>query len=66
MNKFQTRIIDMAKKTNSKIIIPEKSDNRVQKAIVELKGMGFDIINIDDYQHKICLLYTSPSPRDRG
>ncbi|MEE2858772.1 MAG: phosphate acyltransferase [Candidatus Neomarinimicrobiota bacterium] len=53
MNKFQTRIIDMAKKTNSKIIIPEKSDNRVQKAIVELKGMGFDIINIDDYQHKM-------------
>ena len=53
MNKFQTRIIDMAKKVNSKIILPERSDKRVQKAIIELKDMGFDIIDIDDYQHKM-------------
>ena len=43
----------MAKKVNSKIILPERNDNRVQKAIIELRNMGFDIINIEDYQHKM-------------
>ena len=32
---------------------------------IELKNVGFPQVTTDDVlQHKICLLYTSPSPRD--
>ena len=29
-------------------------------------NMGFNTINKISQQYNICLLYTSPSPRDRG
>ena len=31
---------------------------------LEIENINGETINIKDYENKVCLLYTSPSPRD--
>ena len=52
MNKYRDRIFSMGKKNNSRIVLPEISDNRIQEASSELSSMGFHILNIGDFQNK--------------
>ena len=51
MNKYRDRIINMGKKNNSRIILPEVNDKRIQEASSELSAMGFHILNPMDFQN---------------
>ena len=53
MSKFQRRITEMASRNESKIILPEYGDKRIQEASSELELKGFNVIDINDYQHKM-------------
>ena len=53
MNKYRDRIINMGKKNNSRIVLPEISDKRIQEASSELSLMGFHILNPGDFQNKM-------------
>ena len=52
MNKYRERIIDLAKKTSARLILPEIHDKRIQGAQEELISMGFQILNPKDYREK--------------
>ncbi len=56
-------------------IADREERNRAAQAIIEVMGqLNPHLRDVDDYRHKLwahlfimsCLLYTSPSPRDRG
>ena len=53
MSKFHRRITEMASRNESKIILPEYGDKRIQEASSELELKGFNVIDINDYQHKM-------------
>ena len=52
------------------ILLCEQEKDDVPTETIRMKGLDFHIDNIDygdttaPYPHQICLLYTSPSPRD--
>ena len=52
---------------DSKNSFDEKTmiDNNLSNRYIDLDPNGYFIIKVDLEENKICLLYTSPSPRDR-
>jgi phosphotransacetylase len=50
MNKYQERVLNKAKETGARIVLPEIGDKRVQEAIIELTTLGFKIVHIADFQ----------------
>ena len=50
---------------NYKVISLSRSSNVVELGLENINHMSFNITNDDDHL-EFCLLYTSPSPRDRG
>ena len=54
-------ILDFNKSPIEQHSISKKSDIAKDMAV-----WSIPVSQVDEEQHKICLLYTSPSPRDRG
>tara|TARA_S200000501_G_scaffold360245_1_gene387090 strand:- start:8010 stop:8942 length:933 start_codon:yes stop_codon:yes gene_type:complete len=52
MRTIRDNIIKRALKTGAKIILPENSDIRVKEASKELKKIGINIVNIEDFNSK--------------
>ena len=52
MNMYRDRIINLAKETSARLIIPEIHDQRVEDARKELTSMGFQILNHENYREK--------------
>ena len=50
MNKYRERVLNKAKETGARIVLPEIGDKRVQKAITELTTLGFKVVHIADSQ----------------
>ena len=64
-NKYRDRIIKMGLESDSKILLPETNDSRIKDASNELRSLGFDILNTEDFQDKfpyylkyISIIYT--------
>jgi len=51
-NNFNSNILQKSLRNNARIILPESKDERVRKAIVILKDLGFKIINSDTLKDK--------------
>ena len=49
-NQYKNNIIEKALNSKSKIILPEQYDPRIKAACEEMKSMGFNIIDIDNFQ----------------
>ena len=64
MNKYRDRIINLGKDTGAQIVLPEMTDLRLREAARELTSMGFDILQIEDFQDNldIYLDYLNRSP----
>ena len=50
-NDFINEFINRALEKNSTIILPEINDKRIQDAIQELRDLGFNIVDIDDFSN---------------
>ena len=50
MNKYQERVLNKAKETGGRIVLPEIGDKRVQEAITELTTLGFTVLHNKDFQ----------------
>ena len=48
---IKEKILERGLLSNSKILIPELDDNRIQKATNELISRGYNIINLDEYSN---------------
>ena len=55
MYKYRDRIINLGKDTGAKIILPETSNSRIEDAAKELTSMGFNILQIEDFQENVDL-----------
>ena len=55
MYKYRDRIINLGKEAGAKIILPEISNARIEDATKELTSMGFNILQIDNFQENIDL-----------
>ena len=53
MNRYRDRIINLGKDTCAQIVLPEMTDVRLRKAARELTSMGFDILQIEDFQDNL-------------
>ena len=52
MNKYRDRIINLAKESSARLVIPEIHDKRIREAREELNSMGFQILNHEEYRDK--------------
>ena len=50
VDKYHERIIAMGRETNSRLVLPENSDNRIQIAVTELHNLGFQVVYNQDFQ----------------
>ena len=48
-NNFLKNLFERALENKSSIILPEITDDRVKRATLELKKLGFNIIDINDF-----------------
>ena len=55
MYKYRDRIINLGKEAGAKIVLPEISNARIEDAIKELTSMGFNILQIKDFQENVDL-----------
>tara|TARA_Y100001970_G_C14187439_1_gene833396 strand:+ start:726 stop:1637 length:912 start_codon:yes stop_codon:yes gene_type:complete len=51
MSNILSQILDRGLSCNSKLLLPEKSDERIKKATVQLNSLGYNVIDIDDYNY---------------
>ena len=51
MKNIKQQIIDRGLESKAKIILPEVNDDRVKKATRKLLSMGYDIVDINDYNN---------------
>ena len=51
-NKYLNHLFERAISNNSSILIPEIYDIRVQDAATKLKSMGFNILNVNDFNNE--------------
>ena len=52
MNNYRENIISRAKKNQARIVLPEIDDKRIAAAIVELKKIGFQVLDLEEYNSK--------------
>ena len=50
-NKYLNNLFDLALSNKSSLLIPESDDIRIQKAVKKLKDIGFDILDINDFNN---------------
>ena len=55
MYKYRDRIINLGKEAGAKIVLPEISNARIEDAAKELTSMGFNILQIEDFQGNVDL-----------
>ena len=48
-NNFLKNLIDRALEKKASIILPETNDKRINDAIQELKKLGFNILDVNDF-----------------
>ena len=52
MANYRDRIIQLGKETQARLVLPEMEDKRVNQAVDELRSMGFNILNTEDFQQR--------------
>tara|TARA_B100001029_G_C15042899_1_gene444941 strand:- start:31 stop:954 length:924 start_codon:yes stop_codon:yes gene_type:complete len=52
MKKIRELILNSGQKSEARIVLPENEDQRVKDAIIVLKDLGFNILNIDDFNNQ--------------
>jgi len=52
LNKYQQRIIEIGRKKSAKLILPEKNDPRVSLAKRQLRELGYDLLEQEDFRHR--------------
>ena len=50
-SKFLDQLIERALEKKSSILLPEINDERIQKAIIKLKNLGFNILELSDFSN---------------
>ena len=50
-NKYLNNLFDLALSNKSSLLIPESDDIRIQKAVKKLKDIGFNILDINDFNN---------------
>ena len=61
-----TKIIDTLEKKNLVVRVTDQLDHRVKRVVLSQKGRELFLSALPVMAQTSCLLYTSPSPRDRG
>ena len=52
INKYQERIIEIGRKKSAKLILPEKDDPRVSFAKRQLRELGYDLLEPEDFRSR--------------
>ena len=52
LNKFQERIIEIGRKKSAKLILPERDDPRVSLAKRQLRELGYDLLEPEDFSSR--------------
>ena len=52
LNKYQERIIEIGRKKSAKLVLPEKNDPRVSLAKRQLRELGYDLLEQEDFRHR--------------
>ena len=52
INKYQERIIEIGRKKSAKLILPEKDDPRVSLAKRQLRELGYDLLEPEDFRSR--------------
>ena len=52
LNKYQERIIETGLKKSAKLVLPEKDDPRVSLAKRNLRDLGYELLEPEDFRGK--------------